>query len=52
MPDAEATKCMHCKRAEFSLITRRHHCRKCGMVVSVDNSDIRVIMTKIMIGVQ
>jgi len=44
VPDAEATKCMHCKRAEFSLITRRHHCRKCGMVVCNDCSNKRFLL--------
>ena len=27
--DNEATNCNHCERA-FSLVRRRHHCRKCG----------------------
>lgn len=32
VPDSEANICMHCKKSEFSLINRRHHCRKCGIV--------------------
>lgn len=33
IPDADARICMHCKRTAFSLLSRRHHCRKCGAVV-------------------
>lgn len=33
VPDSDATTCMHCKKSQFSLINRKHHCRKCGMVV-------------------
>ncbi|ELU15412.1 hypothetical protein CAPTEDRAFT_203359 [Capitella teleta] len=32
VPDAEAAVCQHCKKSEFNVINRRHHCRKCGMV--------------------
>jgi len=32
VPDSEATTCMHCKKAQFTLVNRRHHCRKCGVV--------------------
>jgi len=44
VPDNEATKCMHCKKAEFSLIHRRHHCRKCGMVVCNECSNKRFLL--------
>uniref|UniRef100_A0A0A9YB11 Pleckstrin homology domain-containing family F member 2 n=1 Tax=Lygus hesperus TaxID=30085 RepID=A0A0A9YB11_LYGHE len=33
VPDAEANVCMHCKRNQFTVLNRRHHCRKCGAVV-------------------
>lgn len=33
VPDAEATICMHCKKTQFTMIVRRHHCRNCGAVV-------------------
>lgn len=33
VPDAEATCCMHCKKTQFTMIVRRHHCRNCGAVV-------------------
>jgi len=32
VPDSEANTCMHCKKVQFTLVNRRHHCRKCGMV--------------------
>ncbi|XP_013118412.2 pleckstrin homology domain-containing family F member 1 homolog [Stomoxys calcitrans] len=33
VPDAEANVCMHCKKTQFTMIVRRHHCRNCGAVV-------------------
>jgi hypothetical protein len=33
VPDSEAPSCMVCKKSQFTLVNRRHHCRKCGSVV-------------------
>jgi len=33
VPDAEANVCMVCKKSQFTVLNRRHHCRKCGAVV-------------------
>ncbi len=27
IPDAETNTCMHCKKVQFTLVNRRHHCR-------------------------
>ena len=27
IPDSEANTCMHCKKVQFTLVNRRHHCR-------------------------
>lgn len=39
--DDETSHCMCCKRQKFSLLTRRHHCRRCGRVVCSSCSDHR-----------
>ncbi|XP_037956827.1 zinc finger FYVE domain-containing protein 26 homolog isoform X2 [Teleopsis dalmanni] len=31
--DEDTTHCMCCKRAAFTMLMRRHHCRRCGRVV-------------------
>ncbi|XP_055680153.1 pleckstrin homology domain-containing family F member 1 homolog isoform X2 [Lutzomyia longipalpis] len=33
VPDNEAQICMHCKKTQFTMLVRRHHCRNCGAVV-------------------
>ncbi|XP_066901733.1 pleckstrin homology domain-containing family F member 2 isoform X4 [Halyomorpha halys] len=33
VPDSEAHICMHCKKNQFTVLNRRHHCRNCGEVV-------------------
>jgi len=44
VPDNDASKCMHCKTVEFSILVRRHHCRKCGRVVCNDCSNKRFLL--------
>lgn len=44
VPDAEATVCMNCRKSQFTLINRRHHCRKCGAVVCNPCSNKKVIL--------
>lgn len=31
--DQDATYCQCCKRNRFTMLTRRHHCRRCGRVI-------------------
>ena len=33
IPDSEASECMVCHAAKFSLTVRRHHCRSCGRII-------------------
>lgn len=33
VPDSEANTCMVCRKSQFTIMNRRHHCRKCGAVV-------------------
>lgn len=42
IPDGDTSHCMCCKRQKFSLLTRRHHCRRCGRVVCQSCSQNRV----------
>lgn len=32
VPDNATPTCMHCRKSEFTILNRRHHCRKCGIV--------------------
>ncbi|XP_064115682.1 pleckstrin homology domain-containing family F member 2-like isoform X5 [Macrobrachium nipponense] len=45
VPDSETQVCMHCKKSQFTLINRRHHCRKCGRVVCGPCSSKKVILS-------
>lgn len=38
---------MCCKRSAFSLVTRRHHCRRCGRVVCHSCSSKRILIPKL-----
>ncbi|XP_071537896.1 pleckstrin homology domain-containing family F member 2 isoform X10 [Panulirus ornatus] len=44
VPDSETQVCMHCKKTQFTLINRRHHCRKCGKVVCGPCSSKKVML--------
>ncbi|KAG6451199.1 hypothetical protein O3G_MSEX006992 [Manduca sexta] len=44
VPDNEAAICMHCKKTQFTVLNRRHHCRKCGSVVCGPCSSKRYIL--------
>ena len=44
-PDSEVSECPICKR-QFSLLFRRHHCRKCGRVVCNDCSPHRITIPR------
>lgn len=41
IPDGDTNHCMCCRRQKFSLLTRRHHCRRCGRVVCASCSQNR-----------
>lgn len=45
--DAEASMCMGCRRSVFTMLTRRHHCRRCGRVVCASCSSNRLIIPKL-----
>lgn len=44
VPDSEANTCMHCKKVQFTLVNRRHHCRKCGIVTCNDCSSKKFLL--------
>merc|ERR1719483_892047 len=44
VPDSEANSCMVCKKSNFNVINRRHHCRKCGSVVCASCSSQKFLM--------
>lgn len=45
--DIEASFCMACKRSVFTMLTRRHHCRRCGRVVCHSCSTKRLCIPKL-----
>lgn len=45
--DEEATHCMCCKRSVFTMLTRRHHCRRCGRVICHSCSTKRMHIPKL-----
>lgn len=45
--DEEASHCMCCKRSVFTMLTRRHHCRRCGRVVCHSCSTKRMHIPKL-----
>lgn len=45
--DTDATHCMCCKRSRFTMLTRRHHCRRCGRVVCHSCSNKRLLIPKL-----
>lgn len=47
IPDDEAKVCMCCKKSKFSLLNRRHHCRRCGRVVCKDCSLQRIFLPEL-----
>ncbi|XP_032813659.2 pleckstrin homology domain-containing family F member 2 [Petromyzon marinus] len=44
VPDSSASACMRCQRSRFNALNRRHHCRKCGIVVCGACSDRRFLL--------
>ncbi|XP_050725922.1 pleckstrin homology domain-containing family F member 2-like isoform X6 [Eriocheir sinensis] len=44
VPDSDTSICMHCKKTQFTLINRRHHCRKCGKVVCGPCSNRKIVL--------
>jgi hypothetical protein len=46
VPDSEAASCMACLTVVFGLLTRPHHCRRCGMVVCNGCSKGRLVLDR------
>ncbi|KAG9510367.1 Pleckstrin-likey domain-containing family F member 2, partial [Fragariocoptes setiger] len=44
IPDTEVSTCMICKKTQFGVITRKHHCRKCGRIVCNTCSSRRFLL--------
>lgn len=47
IPDEEASHCMCCRRSAFTMLVRRHHCRRCGRVVCYACSTQRMIIPEL-----
>lgn len=47
IPDEEATHCMCCRRSAFTMLVRRHHCRRCGRVVCYACSAHRMVIPEL-----
>lgn len=47
VPDWKVTYCMVCKIEKFSLLNRRHHCRRCGRVVCSNCSNKFLLVREI-----
>lgn len=45
--DIEAKHCMCCKRSVFTMLNRKHHCRRCGRVVCHSCSHKRLLIPKL-----
>lgn len=45
--DDEAKVCMCCRKSKFSLLNRRHHCRRCGRVVCSDCSINKILLPEL-----
>jgi len=43
IPDSAVKECMICSK-EFNLITRKHHCRRCGGIVCAECSKNKAIV--------
>jgi hypothetical protein len=44
IPDRNADTCMRCRKAKFTVVNRRHHCRKCGFVICGDCSKNKYLL--------
>jgi len=47
VPDSDAPYCMHCQKSKFTPINRRHHCRRCGVVVCGNCSSHKFLLPHI-----
>lgn len=50
--DEDATHCMCCRRSAFTMLCRRHHCRRCGRVVCHACSTKRIEIPELYYDVQ